>query len=104
MTGKIALCLVCVGMALQPALADEKTTPASNKSISEAINNTKPILDVRYRYEWKDQAGFVDSAHANTLRTRFGIETGEFYHSKYWSKWKTYFPLALTISTAPPTV
>ena len=102
MTCKIALCLVCAGMALQPAFAEEKATPASNKSISEAINNTKPIIDVRYRYEWKDQAGFVDSAHANTLRTRFGLRPVSSIISKCWSKWKTYFLLAVTISTAPP--
>ena len=82
MTRKIALCLLCAGMAIQPAFAEEKAAASTNTSLIEAIKDTKPLIDVRYRYEWKDQAGFIDSAHANTLRTRLGFETGEFYHFK----------------------
>lgn len=82
MTRKIALCVVCAGMALQPAFAEEKAATSINTSLIEAIKDTKPLIDVRYRYEWKEQAGFATSAHANTLRTRLGFETGEFYHFK----------------------
>ncbi len=38
-----------------------------------------PVLDVRYRFEFVDQAGFPQNAEANTVRTRAGIETGRYY-------------------------
>ncbi len=82
MTGKFALSLMCAAMAFQPALADEDKSQSTNTSIVDAIKDTKPLIDVRFRYEWKDQQGFANSAHANTLRTRLGFETGEFYHFK----------------------
>ena len=38
-----------------------------------------PVLDVRYRFEFVDQAGFPNNAEANTIRTRAGFETGYVY-------------------------
>jgi len=35
-----------------------------------------PILDIRYRFELVDQRGLPEDAAANTIRTRFGYETG----------------------------
>ena len=78
----LAMCAMCAGMGIQPALAAEDTGASTNVSLIEAIKETKPLIDVRYRYEWKDQAGFATNADANTLRTRLGFETGEFYHFK----------------------
>jgi hypothetical protein len=41
-----------------------------------AIGETKPILDLRLRYEMVDQEPFVEDADAATLRGRIGFETG----------------------------
>jgi hypothetical protein len=37
-----------------------------------------PMLDIRYRFENVDQAGFANAASANTVRTRFGYRTGAY--------------------------
>jgi hypothetical protein len=65
---------------LGAAFADEP--PPTENNVVAAIKAGKPLIDVRYRYEWKDQVGFVDNAFANTIRTRLGYETGEFYNLK----------------------
>ena len=65
-----------------PAAAPAEKQNASATPIIDAIKNGKPIIDVRYRFEHKDQDGFAQNAYANTLRTRFGYETGEFFNFK----------------------
>lgn len=52
---------------------------ASHGPFVAAIVNGRPIADIRYRFEWKEQDGFAEEAFANTLRTRLGYETGEFH-------------------------
>jgi hypothetical protein len=41
--------------------------------------DAKPVLDVRYRFEYVDQDGVAKNAEANTIRTRAGLETGRFH-------------------------
>jgi hypothetical protein len=41
--------------------------------------DAKPILDIRYRFEYVDQNGFAEDARANTVRARAGFETGRYY-------------------------
>ncbi len=41
--------------------------------------DAKPVLDVRYRFEFVDQDAAAKSAKANTVRTRAGFETGRFH-------------------------
>jgi len=66
---------VLAGGALSvPAMADE-TTPAF---IAEA----RPIFNTRLRFESVDQDTFAEDATAVTLRTRFGVESGEFWNTK----------------------
>ena len=48
-------------------------------SFSEALKNGKLLLDIRYRYEFVDDAGFMEDARASTLRTRLGYVTGAFH-------------------------
>lgn len=43
------------------------------------IRDGKVWIDARYRYEFVDQAGLPKDAHASTLRTRVGVESG-FFH------------------------
>jgi len=64
--------------AMGAAFAEEMTKPAEDSGIVAAIKAGKPIIDVRYRFEFKDQAGFAEDAYANTIRTRLGYETGEY--------------------------
>lgn len=64
------------------ALADEPAGAPEGDSIAAAIKAGRPIIDVRYRFEWKAHAGFAENAHANTIRTRLGYETGEFHNFK----------------------
>ena len=72
--------------------AEDKAAPASDDGpIIAAIKNGKPILDVRYRFEWKDQEGFAENAYGNTVRTRLGYETGEIYHFKVLVEFENVF-------------
>ena len=65
---KAAILCVCGGLGL-PA------TVQASESLSDAILNSRPIFNVRYRYEGVDQDGFTEYARASTLRTRVGFET-----------------------------
>lgn len=67
-------------LASSLAVAEEPTS--SDGALIEAIESGKPIINVRYRFEWKEQDGFSQDAYANTIRTRLGYETGEFHHFK----------------------
>jgi hypothetical protein len=53
------------------------------KTPEEAFKEGKPYIDVRYRYEFVDQDGpapVSKDAHASTLRTRLGYQSGELLH------------------------
>ncbi len=47
-------------------------------SITEALEASKPFLDLRARYERNDTDNALDTADAITLKTTVGIRTGEF--------------------------
>ncbi len=73
------------GAALLPAaiaavpVAHAQTPAASAKNaatISEAIAASKPLLDLRVRFEGVEQAGLAQDADALTWRLRAGFETG----------------------------
>ena len=67
-----ALLLLSI-LGSSPVLAD-----SSPGSLAAALGQTKPLVDIRLRYEEVEQTGFVDNAHAETLRARLGAETGRF--------------------------
>lgn len=75
------------------ALAEESQEPESDGAIIEAIKNGKPLIDVRYRFEHKDQDGFAENAYANTVRTRFGYETGEAFNFKVLVEFENVFSI-----------
>jgi len=50
--------------------------------LTQALDDGKIILDMRYRLETVEQDGISNEAVASTLRTRFGFETGEFNNFK----------------------
>ncbi len=47
-------------------------------SILEALDDSKPILNTRLRYEFVDQTGPAENANAVTARFRAGLETGTY--------------------------
>ncbi len=75
------------------AYAEETTTGRDSGPIIEALNGGKPILDVRYRYETKDQTGFLNDASAHTVRTRLGYETGEVHYLKVLVEFENVFSI-----------
>ncbi|GAB4519010.1 MAG: hypothetical protein Kow00133_04490 [Amphiplicatus sp.] len=71
-----------VGLATSLFAAAASAEPASasgeqRSPVVAAILSGKPIIDVRYRFETNDTDGFERRAISNTIRTRFGYETGE---------------------------
>ena len=57
------------GLWLHVANGDDLT-------FQEAMKATKPIADLRMRYEGVDEDGFAEDAAAGTIRGRFGFQTG----------------------------
>jgi hypothetical protein len=54
---------------------------AEEKSVTNALKNGTPYLDMRYRYEFVDQkstGASLNEGRASTLRTKLGYKTGEF--------------------------
>jgi hypothetical protein len=51
----------------------------AENDLVEAVKNGKPIIDVRYRFEFADQDGKTENANAHTVRTQLGWETAPFY-------------------------
>jgi hypothetical protein len=71
-------------VAEEPAPEPPPPPPAPDPkpSFSEAIAAGKPILEVRLREEYVDQANFAKDASALTVRTRFGWETASWNNLK----------------------
>ncbi len=72
-SGRAALGLVAAALLVPAgfsAAADE------DGSLAAAVVGGDPGLDLRYRYEFVDQDGFADEAHASTLRLRLNYRTG----------------------------
>lgn len=55
-----------------PVLADDP------QSFGAALAQTRPLIDLRARYEEVDQTGIAQNANAGTLRARLGAQTGKF--------------------------
>jgi hypothetical protein len=56
---------------------------AQANPITGAIGETKPIIDLRVRYESVDQTGFTKDADALTARLRAGFETGKAWNTSF---------------------
>jgi len=73
-------CLFAIGLYSAAGLAGPAMAGGdAEESLVEAIADTKPYIDARYRFEHVDQDGFTKNANASTLRTRLGLQTGEFH-------------------------
>lgn len=74
-TRTIALICTTSGLvSISPAQAEP--TDIMKKFL---IDDATPSLDIRYRFEHVDQAGFAKDARASTLRTKLGYKTGELH-------------------------
>jgi hypothetical protein len=51
----------------------------AGEDIRDLLLKGKPVLDLRYRFEFVDQDNLSRDAKAHTLRTRAGFETGRFH-------------------------
>ncbi len=51
----------------------------ADQPLSDLFTQGKPILDVRYRFENVDQNNDLRDANAQTLRTRAGFQSGQWY-------------------------
>lgn len=80
-TQKYLSAIAALPVLIGGAFADEPAP--KDDGVVAAIKAGKPIIDVRYRFERKEQDGFAENAYANTVRTRLGYETGEFHHFKF---------------------
>lgn len=81
MTNKQFASLSVLALA-SSAMAGEPSdgTPALAKNGPDAFDWITPILDIRTRYEFRDE-GPLDPSHALTARARVGLQTGE------WNGW-----------------
>lgn len=78
---KLTACSVaalCACTTFSTAFAD-----VADSGLHAALSQTKPILDLRLRYEGVDQDGFADNADALTYRLRAGLQTGEFLGTSF---------------------
>ncbi|MBL8269419.1 hypothetical protein [Steroidobacter sp.] len=69
-----------IGMALAMA-APCAAGAADFGVIGGALSESKPIFDARLRYENVEQTPLVEDSHAETLRVRFGVETGKAWNT-----------------------
>lgn len=70
-----------IALAILAVLATTSTAQAGE--LADALGQTKPILDMRLRYETVDQANLADQADALTLRVRAGFETGKVWDTAF---------------------
>jgi hypothetical protein len=71
MTLRAALALAATG-AVSAAYAGDSA------NLLTALEQTRPLVDIRLRYEEVEQTGIPLNAHAETLRARLGALTGKF--------------------------
>ncbi|MET0660138.1 MAG: alginate export family protein, partial [Steroidobacteraceae bacterium] len=80
----LALAITCV-LASSAAAADN--------GLQAAIVASKPIVDVRMRYENVDQDPLAKDAEASTLRIRAGFETGKWLQTSLLAEGESVIPL-----------
>ncbi len=61
------------------AVSAALSNTANAEDFSNVISDGKATLDARYRYENVDQDNPLNNANAQTLRTRIGLQSGQWY-------------------------
>lgn len=74
----IAVPLALLLLVPLPVRAQESPGVGKKPTLLDALQAGRVTVDLRHRYEFVDQAGFADDAHASTLRTALGYRTGAF--------------------------
>ncbi len=69
----LSLFLIVFLGPIAPAYGEEA------ESLQKLVTDGKINVDVRYRYEFVDEDGKPKDAHANTVRSRVGFDTGRLY-------------------------
>lgn len=68
--------------AIAPILITLLSTPfvvQAEENLSDALTGGKLIANIQARYEFVDQDGISENAHAKTIRARLGYMTGTYY-------------------------
>jgi hypothetical protein len=78
-TGSLCLRSACATLLLGAATGAQADDASD---LAKALADTRPLVDIRLRYEEVDQTGITESANAPTLRARLGGETGAFLDTK----------------------
>ena len=81
-------------VAVAALLATSGTALAETNPLLGALGETRPIQDMRLRYETVDQEPFVEDATAMTLRTRLGFETGKAWNTALLVEGEATLPLS----------
>ncbi len=68
---------VCIALAFSVVAALPAHAEGSTDIVA-ALAQTRPLVDIRLRYEEVEQTGIIENAHAETLRARLGAQTGKF--------------------------
>lgn len=71
----LSICLI-TGMAVVSLMSSSPVWSEDSDGIGVLLDDGKISLDFRYRYEFVDQDGFDEHANAHTLRTRLGLQSG----------------------------
>lgn len=66
----LTLCLTSVFVTISPVVSKAEET------LENALQTGKLLTNIRIRYEFVDQDGIANDAHAKTARIRLGYETG----------------------------
>ncbi len=76
------------------AVAGLRTASAADSGdLVTALMQTRPLVDVRARYEEVEQTGIAANAHAETLRARLGLETGKLLDTQLLVEGELLIPL-----------
>jgi len=63
-------------LVLAMAAAPLAAAPVAADLVTEAIKDGEVSLSARYRYEFVDEDGIPNDAHASTIKTKLGYRTG----------------------------
>lgn len=63
-------------------------------SLKQAFLDGDPYINMRYRYEFVDQDGLSEQAHASTLRTQLGYKSGDFHGFSAGIEFENVAPIA----------
>ncbi len=61
------------------AIAGSSAQAIASEDLGNLISGGKAIVDARYRYEFVDEDNAKNHANAQTLRTRIGFQSGQWY-------------------------